>query len=76
MARLQNFEKGNINRFQLHDPINATYYVNEVDGRKILQLSTFGRNSRKIPGKTSQTIQLDKSSAEKLYIILKETFGF
>lgn len=76
MARLVEFERGQLNRFQLHDPIDAKYYVHEVDGRKLLQLSMFGRSSREIPGKVSQTIQLDEKAAKQLHDILKNTFGF
>ncbi|NYD80941.1 methionyl-tRNA formyltransferase [Brucella intermedia] len=76
MARLVEFERGQLNRFQLHDPIDAKYYIHEVDGRKLFQLSTFGRSSREMPGKLSQTIQLDENAAKQLYDILKATFGF
>jgi len=76
MARLVKFERGQLDRFQLHDPIDAKYYVHEWDGRKMLQISTFGRTSRQIPGKVSQTIQMNEDAAKELYSLLKETFGF
>ncbi len=47
-------------RNSIHDKIDAKYAVFERDGRKFIQIDTFGRDSREIPGKKSQTIQLDK----------------
>ncbi|NGN40119.1 methionyl-tRNA formyltransferase [Mesorhizobium sp. CGMCC 1.15528] len=63
-------------RMQLHDAIEAKYYVQDYDGRKLLQISTFGRATRDIPGKVSQTIQLDEEAASHLFGILKKTFDF
>jgi hypothetical protein len=49
----------------------ATYTSFERDGRVILQIDTYGRDSRQVPGKQSQTIQLDREGAEALYNILR-----
>ncbi|APH74539.1 hypothetical protein BSQ44_11055 [Aquibium oceanicum] len=63
-------------RMQLHEAAEARYFEQELDGRKLLQISTFGRPTRDIPGKVSQTIQLNEESAEQLFKILKQHFGF
>ncbi|WP_414461592.1 hypothetical protein [Hyphomicrobium sp. DY-1] len=42
----------------------------------VVQIDTYGSEERKIPGKQSQTLQLGKEAAFKLYKILKETYGF
>ena len=65
-----------MSRMRLHDTVDATYYTHDSDGRKLLQISTFGRPSRDLPGKLSQTIQLDEVAARQLFNILKSTFGF
>jgi hypothetical protein len=65
-----------LQRTSLHDPIDATYYVYEVDGRRLLQINTTGRSDKEMPGKVSQSIQLDESSASQLFGILKSHFGF
>ncbi|RLQ89567.1 methionyl-tRNA formyltransferase [Notoacmeibacter ruber] len=62
-------------RISLHDPIEAIYYLHEKDGRKLFQLNTMGRDSREIPGKVSQSIQLDQESAEQLVLILQRHFN-
>ncbi|MBC8036035.1 MAG: methionyl-tRNA formyltransferase [Rhizobiales bacterium] len=65
-----------MSRNSLHDEIDATYSVFEKDGRILLQIDTFGRSTREIPGKKSQTLQLDKRGAENLYRILQKEFHF
>ncbi len=39
-----------------------------------LQLDTYGSSERRIPGKTSQSLQLDRRSAKKLKRLLEQTF--
>ena len=74
MARIKEFVKAERERYSVHDGIAAQYYVFERDGRHFFQLDTHGRSARKIPGKTSQSIQLDESSAKQLVDILKKAF--
>jgi hypothetical protein len=53
------------------------YKVFTHDGQKrVLQIDTLGSAAREMPGKVSQTIQLSEASAEQLWNILGETFGF
>ena len=59
----------------LHDPIDATYFTYELDGRRLLQINTSGRKDREIPDKVSQSIQLDEDSAAQLFNILRDHFG-
>lgn len=75
MALISNFFQGQRERLQLHDAIPATYYVQEHDGRILLQIDTTGRSDREKPGKISQTIQLDASSGRELLEILQRHFG-
>jgi hypothetical protein len=76
MARIEILEKAEMQRMQLHEPVDTKYYVNDIDGKKLLQISTFGRPTRDMPGKVSQTIQIDEAAAQQLFAILKSTFGF
>ncbi|TPI20042.1 methionyl-tRNA formyltransferase [Mesorhizobium sp. B4-1-1] len=76
MARIETFVPGMLHRLSLHDPIDATYYAYELDGRRLLQINTSGRKHREIPDKVSQSIQLDHDSARQLFSILKDHFGF
>lgn len=36
MARITKFERGEINRFQLHDEVDAKLFVQDFDGRRLL----------------------------------------
>ncbi len=65
-----------MNRFQLHDEVDAKVFVQEYDGRRLLQISTYGRDSRQFPGKLSQTFQIDEQAALALFNILKQEYGF
>ncbi len=76
MARITKFERGEINRFQLHDEVDAKLFVQDFDGRRLMQISTYGRDSRQDVGKLSQTFQLDESAARELFEILKSEFSF
>ena len=76
MARINHFEEAKMDRFQLHDEVDAKLYVQEYDGRKLVQISTFGRPTRQEVGKLSQTFQLDEEAACQLFRVLKRDFGF
>ena len=65
-----------MDRNSIHDGIDATYSTSERDGRKFIQVDSYGRDEREIPGKKSQTFQLDERAARALFDILKETFHF
>ena len=58
-----------------HGEVECAYSIfTAEDGRKYVQLETFGSKERKIPGKTSQAIQLNEASAGDLKRIIEETF--
>jgi hypothetical protein len=76
MARVTKLERGEMLRFQLHDEVDAKVFTQDYDGRKLLQISTYGRDSRQLPGKLSQTLQFDEQAAFELFSILKSEFGF
>ena len=74
MALVRSFEEKAMERNSLHDEIGATYTVFEWDGRVLVQIDTYGRKSRDMPGKKSQSIQLDRHGASELLKILKQAF--
>ena len=75
MALIRTFARKDRDRATLHDEIEATFTTFERDGRVLLQIDTYGRKSRQVPGKQSQTIQLDKQGAKALVSILQREFG-
>jgi hypothetical protein len=76
MARIVKLERAEMNRFQLHDEVDAKIFIQDYDGRKLLQISTYGRDSRQDRGKLSQTVQFDEQAAGELFSLLKSEFGF
>lgn len=76
MARIISLERAEMNRFQLHDEVDAKIFIQDYDGRKLLQISTYGRDSRQDRGKLSQTVQFDERAARELFSIMKSEFGF
>lgn len=73
MAFIKSFQKENRNfNFQL--PAQTTYSTGYAGGKKIFQINMYGTKWREFPDKTSQIIQLDKSSAQELVNLLKEYF--
>lgn len=47
-----------------------------ADRAPIVQINTMGSANRQMPGKISQTIQLDRESARTLFDILAQAYGF
>lgn len=75
MALITNLEKGAKNTPRIHDDTEATYFVIDMpNGSKILQIDTYGRSSRAIPGKVSQSIQLSTKALAQLKKILEKEF--
>jgi hypothetical protein len=76
MALVRRFERKDMQRNSLHEEIEASYTVFDQGDRVLLQIDTYGRNDREIPGKKSQSIQLDRDGALALFKILKREFAF
>jgi hypothetical protein len=74
MAMIGRFIERSIERNSIHDEIEAQYAIFERDGRSFLQIDTYGRASRAMPEKKSQSIQLDRRSGLELLKILKRAF--
>ena len=61
-------------RNTVHTKVDTTYTCFEFEGKKYVQIDTYGRSGREIPGKISQSIQLDRASAEYLVKLLVDEF--
>ena len=60
----------------MHEKVFATYSAFNIAGDKYVQLDTYGKSDREIPGKISQSIQLDEESARFLVKLLVNEFDF
>lgn len=74
MALISRFEERPIVPSRVHDEVTCGFATAQLGGRTILQLETYGSRSRKIPGKVSQSIQIDERAARELKRILERSF--
>lgn len=61
-------------RNTIHEKVHTTYTIFEMDGKKYVQLDTYGRIDRENPEKISQSFQIDESAARFLVKLLTESF--
>ncbi len=65
-----------VNKTRVHHEVEWTYTVFKDDQlNTILQIDTYGKGSRKMQGKISQSIQMDRESALRIQSIIKSTFS-
>ena len=76
MALIKKLQSKEPSRVSVHKPIEATYFVADANDERVLQIDTYGSSDRKIPGKTSQSVQFDEESARELFEILRREFKF
>ncbi len=62
-------------RNTIHEKVHTTYSAFELDGKKYVQFDTYGRIDRENPEKVSQSIQLDKETAQYIVKILNDEFS-
>jgi hypothetical protein len=74
MALIQRFEDRDIGSGRVHGEVSCGYHWFDAGNRRILQLETYGSDARAMPGKVSQSIQLDENSAKTLMAILRRAF--
>lgn len=74
MALIRTLDPKEIARPSLHREIQASVAVFESDGKKVVQIDSYGRSDRMNPGKISQTLQFDEQSARQLLSILRREF--
>ena len=75
MALVEKIAHAPLERPRVHGPVDCTYTAfTETDGRRYVQLDTYGSDVRQIKGKKSQTIQLTEEAARELVRLLKTEF--
>ncbi|CAL9539037.1 hypothetical protein [Streptomyces sp. enrichment culture] len=74
MALIEDFQRVPSDAQKVHGPVTCGYRAFTIDGRRILQLDTYGSTDRAIPNKISQSIQLDAAGARALIDIITDAF--
>lgn len=54
--------------------VECGWNAKRVDGRTLLRLETYGSADREVPGKRSQSLELDERAARELLEILRKAF--
>jgi hypothetical protein len=76
MARIvELIESKEIYTSRIQTEVSAMYNEFYDNGEKFVRIQTFGSEERENKGKQSQNIQLNKNAAEKLVVLLKQTFS-
>jgi hypothetical protein len=74
MALIRRFEHTPGGRVAFRTEVECGWRVGDAGGRKLLHLETYGSKDRDIPGKVSQSLELDISGARELQRILRTAF--
>ena len=75
MGRVNELKKVTLERDMKHRDVKCTYsIVNGPTGEKLLQVDTYGSESRQLPGKKSQSIRFTAEALRQLKEILLDEF--
>ncbi len=74
MALIERFEERPLVPKSVHGGVLCGYRATNVGATRILQLETYGSSARRMPGKVSQTLQLDEAAARELKRIIERSF--
>ena len=73
---IRKIEKLKKDRKNVHEKVYTTYSTYDFNGQHYVQIDMYGRSDREMPGKISQTIQLDEAAAKFLIVLLKKEYNF
>ncbi len=71
MALIEKFEILNLESIKNHSKVDATYSIINDDGKKYLQIDSYGSKSRQIQGGKSQSMRFSPEAITQLKEILK-----
>ena len=75
MAVVRRLDPQVLERDTTHTEVDCTYsIVFDAEGRRYLQVDTYGSNLRKIHGKKSQSIRFAPEAVEQIKAIIAENF--
>jgi hypothetical protein len=74
MALITSFEPRPDKTIRFRSEVTCGYTVGTAHGRRVIHLETYGSDDRDIPGKVSQSIELDTRAAQELIGILSDAF--
>lgn len=72
MALVNKFVQQNLEKDSKHTVVDCTYTIIQSNGKKFLQIDTYGSNQRKIKGKKSQSIRFSEEAISQLKNIIEQ----
>ena len=72
---LEDFKRLEKGRNTVHGKVLATYSVFDLYGEKYFQIDTYGNSDREMPEKSSQSFQLNRTTAEYLVNLITQEFN-
>jgi Pyruvate/2-oxoacid:ferredoxin oxidoreductase gamma subunit len=74
MATVRKLKHRNLERYARHTEVEGSYSIIELDGKKYLQIDTYGSKQRQDKGKMSQSLRFSQETIEQLLEIIKTNF--
>jgi hypothetical protein len=74
VALVERLEAAAITRPSIHESVDCGYAIVDAEGRRVLQVETYGSRNRKMRGKMSQTLQFTEDAARELRRIIEVAF--
>ena len=71
MALVKKFQRTNMSRNTVHGEVDCTYTTFERNGKRFLQLDTYGSLNREFVGKKSQSLQFGEEALRQLKSIIE-----
>jgi hypothetical protein len=74
MALIRSFVEKPRGSISWRSEVECGFTIGHRGDLRVLHLETYGSGSRQIPGKVSQSLEIDKAGAEELIRILHRAF--
>ena len=70
MALVRSLKAQPLEKGSPHSEVECTYSIVDEEGKRYLQIDTYGSKKRKIPGKKSQSMRLAPEAIKELKALL------
>jgi hypothetical protein len=74
MALIRRFVEKPHGSITWRSEVDCGFTIGHRDDRRVLHLETYGSGSRQIPGKVSQSLEIDEAGARELIRVLRRAF--
>jgi hypothetical protein len=75
MAIINKLEEAKLEKIGTHTEANCTYSIIKFEGKRFLQIDTYGSPTRQIKDKKSQSMRFSEKAINQLKTILQSNFS-